>query len=171
MKSHIWHPNLVRFVAHEFALPLTSIHGPAHWARVRNNGLRLANINGADTQVIELFALFHDSCRENDWDDPGHGSRGADLLAFCYYEEKLLPLDEEIIHQAMIACDHHTDGESHWDLGVATCWDADRLDLWRAGIIPDPDRLCTDAARQPEEINRAIVNSDAWLQKRQFLCE
>jgi len=147
MYSDIWQPTLVRLVAREFALPLTSIHGPAHWARVRNNGLKLASINGADTRVLELFALFHDSCRENDWEDWGHGSRGADFLAYCYYEEKLIPIDEALVHQAMTACDQHTDGEMHWDETVATCWDADRLDLWRAGIVSDPDRLCTLAAK------------------------
>ncbi len=28
-----------------------------------------------------------------------------------------------------------------------TCWDADRLDLPRVGIIPKKDRLCTEAAK------------------------
>jgi uncharacterized protein len=31
---------------------------------------------------------------------------------------------------------------------VQTCWDADRLDLGRAGIVPDPWRLCPAAAKQ-----------------------
>jgi uncharacterized protein len=30
---------------------------------------------------------------------------------------------------------------------MQVCWDADRLDLGRVGIIPKPDRLCTNAAR------------------------
>jgi alkaline phosphatase D len=31
---------------------------------------------------------------------------------------------------------------------LLACWDADRLDLGRAGITPVPERLCTDAARE-----------------------
>ena len=30
---------------------------------------------------------------------------------------------------------------------VRTCWDADRLDLGRAFIKPDPRLMCTDPAR------------------------
>ena len=31
------------------------------------------------------------------------------------------------------------------DITVQCCWDADRLDLGR--VMPDPRRLCTDAAK------------------------
>ena len=65
-------------VRNGFQLPLTSIHGPAHWARVRENGLRLATETGADRTVVELFALLHDSQRRSDGRDPGHGRRAAD---------------------------------------------------------------------------------------------
>ena len=45
------------------------------------------------------------------------------------------------------ACHLHTDGHTEGDLTLQTCWDADRLDLGRVGIVPKPDLLCTDAAR------------------------
>ena len=35
---------------------------------------------------------------------------------------------------------------------IQTCWDADRLDLGRVGITPDPSWLCTEAAKRPEVI-------------------
>jgi uncharacterized protein len=33
---------------------------------------------------------------------------------------------------------------------IQACWDADRLDLGRVGTTPDPARLWTAAARDPE---------------------
>jgi len=47
-------------------------------------------------------------------------------------------------------------GESHPDITVATCWDTDRLDLWRLDIEPDPARLLTVAGRNPERIEQAF---------------
>ena len=41
------------------------------------------------------------------------------------------------------ACKYHTDGHKASDITIATCWDADRLDLTRLGITPDPERMCT----------------------------
>jgi len=42
-----------------------------------------------------------------------------------------------------------THGTSAADATIATCWDADRLDLGRVGTMPRPERLCTEAARDP----------------------
>jgi hypothetical protein len=43
---------------------------------------------------------------------------------------------------------------------LQACWDADRLDLGRVGITPQPHRLCTDAARSliPWSHARAIAD-------------
>ena len=123
-----------------------SIHGPAHWRRVEQNGLALAKLNDADIDVVRLFALFHDSCRWNDGHDPDHGARGAVLaremrerLQYDLVEEKFLLLEE--------ACIWHTEGVRHDNITIATCWDADRLDLGRVGITPDPRRMCTPQGR------------------------
>jgi uncharacterized protein len=40
-----------------------------------------------------------------------------------------------------------------------TCWDADRLDLGRVGIRPDPARLCNEAARHPKLLSEAYERS------------
>jgi len=42
----------------------------------------------------------------------------------------------------------HTDGHTDGDATLQACWDADRLDLGRVRITPQPHRLCTDAARE-----------------------
>ena len=48
-----------------------SVHGLQHWQRVERNGLYLAKKEGGDDLVVSLFALFHDSQRVNDYEDPG----------------------------------------------------------------------------------------------------
>jgi uncharacterized protein len=64
-------------VTSQFPLDVHSDHGPDHWKRVEQNGLMLAASSGADAVVVRLFALFHDSKRENEFSDPDHGRRGA----------------------------------------------------------------------------------------------
>ena len=78
MSSGILTHSLLAELQHNFALNVHGIHGIAHWGRVRANGLRLARVTGANTRVVELFAVLHDSRRLNDGYDPEHGLRGAD---------------------------------------------------------------------------------------------
>ena len=47
----------------QFQINWMGHHGIAHWARVRANGLMLAQLNGANPHFVELFAWFHDSRR------------------------------------------------------------------------------------------------------------
>ena len=99
---------------------------------------------------MELFAYFHDACRYNNGHDPAHGSRGADLaraLAGTVFE-----LDPAGLALLGEACIGHTRGTSAADGTIATCWDADRLDLARVGITPRAELLCTHAARDPAVI-------------------
>ena len=72
---------VVRAILERYSLRWNGTHGLPHWARVIETGHRLAAETSADLEVVALFAVFHDSCRENEgWDD-GHGRRGADLAA------------------------------------------------------------------------------------------
>jgi len=144
---------LVRRVREGYRLQWKGIHGWAHWLRVRQLGLRLAESSGADPRVVELFALFHDARRHNDGLDPGHGARGAALVESLPLAD--LGLDAGKRALLAFACTHHTAGFTEADVTVGTCWDADRLDLWRIGTRPDPSLLCTDAAREPEVIRWA----------------
>ena len=70
-----------------------------------------------------------------------------------------LALGVEELELLQFAIRHHSDGATHPDPTIATCWDADRLDLGRVGIRPDPDRLCTEAARNREVLEWAYRNS------------
>jgi uncharacterized protein len=123
------------------------IHGLEHWQRVQDNGLRLARLYQADQTVVILFALLHDSRRHNDGFDPGHGPRAAEL-AQQLHRQGLLPIDAEQLKQLAQACRHHTDTTFSDDLTIACCWDADRLDLTRVGIQPNPKYLNTPEAKR-----------------------
>ena len=67
----------------------------------------------------------------------------------------LEPSRFELLHYA---CTHHTDGLTDGDLTVQVCWDADRLDLSRVWITPDPRFLCTTAAKDQRMLD--------WANKR-----
>ena len=138
--------DLIATLREHFQLEWTGIHGAPHWARVRENGLRLAALTGARTRVIEAFAFVHDSCRQNDYADPGHGPRAAEFARTLVQRRKLLLAPDEL-ELLVLACEGHTGGRAHEDITVCTCWDADRLDLTRVGMIPDPKYLSTEAAR------------------------
>jgi len=125
----------------------------SHWARVLENGLRLAPETGGNVEVIQLFAVFHDSRRVNEGIDDGHGQRGADLA--LRLRGGLFDLPDEDFDLLYAACVGHTDGGTTSDPTVQTCWDSDRLDLGRVGICPDPRRLFTDAAKHPEMLKWA----------------
>lgn len=123
-----------------------SVHGPDHWQRVERNGLLLAERTGADIVVVSLFALFHDSRRVNECNDPGHGRRGAVYAANL--RGKAFDLTDERFDLLYEACAGHTDQTYHDDPTIGTCWDADRLDLGRVGLVPDPEFMSTSFARQ-----------------------
>ncbi|SCY63078.1 hypothetical protein [Desulfoluna spongiiphila] len=141
-------PLIEAIVAH-YAQPLEGRHGLAHWARVLENGRLLADRTDADTTVVELFAVFHDACRQNESFDPDHGARGAEL-ARRFHNEGLLDLNDKQLALLTHACEAHTDGLITGALTVRVCWDSDRLDLGRAGIRPAQGLLCTGAARDSE---------------------
>lgn len=139
--DHLW-----RLVAAQYRAPGSSLHGPEHWRRVERNGLLLATRTGADIAVVRLFALFHDSRRENDDGDEGHGARGAAYAASLRGSAYELSDDRfQLLHHA---CVWHTDGGRHDDPTIASCWDADRLDLDRVGILPHPKFMSTDFGRE-----------------------
>lgn len=137
----------------DYALPWDGDHGVAHWARVLENGLKLAEETGANVAVVSLFAIFHDSRRVNEVTDPGHGLRGARLAEEL--RGRAFDLEDTEFRLLFRACEGHTHERTHPDVTIQTCWDADRLDLGRVGIMPHPSRLCTTAARRPETIKWA----------------
>jgi uncharacterized protein len=147
---------LLEAIHARYRLAWFGLHGVSHWARVYENGRMLAPSTGADERLLLLFALFHDARRKNEGWDRGHGQRGADFAASLRGEGvDLAPRDFDLLYHA---CARHTDGLIDGDPTVQTCWDADRLDLPRAGIEPSPERLCTPAARAEPTI--------AWARER-----
>ena len=154
---------LIEFLRTTFRLELDGIHGVAHWARVRDHGLRLAMVTGANASVVEYFALLHDACRQNDGGDPEHGPRAA-RLAMAIREEHIT-LNDSDFDLLVLALEGHTWGTETQEITVATCWDADRLDLGRVNIVPDPRYLLTEPARHPDTIDRAWRRSVAWREQ------
>lgn len=136
----------------EFPLGPESIHGPKHWERVEKNGMALAKSTGADPLVVTLFSLFHDCRREKDSHDHNHAWRGARRALELHGE--LYELTPAQLETLVYACEYHMARLTSRDLTsgdratIGTCWDADRLDVYRVGIWPDVDRLSSEAAKQ-----------------------
>jgi uncharacterized protein len=149
--------DLIRFAKREFQLDWHGIHGAPHWSRVRHNGLILAELTGANTRVVEYFSFIHDLGRENDSHDPEHGYRAAAIAQKIAGD--LIELTDHELAPLLDACTGHSDGHLIADVTVMTCWDADRLDLGRVGIRPDPGRLCNEAAQDSRLIEAAYERS------------
>jgi len=127
-----------------FALDINGVHGLGHWARVLDNGMKIAETNGANVKVIQAFALLHDCCRENEYGDSKHGFRAAQLIC-KYFKNSLNNFESYLLYEA---CSLHTQDRTHLNLTVRTCFDADRLSLPRVGIAVDPKQLCTDESKK-----------------------
>lgn len=123
-----------------------SVHGPDHWKRVERNGLLLAQRSGADTTVVRLFAVFHDSKRLNDGYDPQHGARGAEFARIL--RDEMYVVSDEQFAKLHYACTWHTEQTFHDGPTIGTCWDSDRLDLGRVGMIPNAKYLNTTFAKE-----------------------
>jgi len=137
--------SLWQTVSGQFPLGVDSDHGPDHWRRVERNGLLLAESSGADIVVVRLFALFHDSRRQNEFTDPDHGRRGAAYASALRSQHFEITDNQFDLLEA--ACIFHTEAKYHADPTIGTCWDADRLDLVRVGIHPNPEYMNTPMGR------------------------
>ena len=125
-----------------FALaPTSNIHGVPHWARVARNGRQLAKALGVNPDVTEWFAYLHDSCRLNDNGDHQHGLRAAEFAGTL---REVIDLELTDFRKLLTALDGHSYGyQRGFDKTILACWDADRLDLLRVNVQPDPLRMCT----------------------------
>ena len=148
------------FVEHccrAYQMDHNGFHGFDHWMRVLHNGRLLADAEGANLKVVELFSLLHDTQRLNEDEDTSHGQRAAQ------YAQKLrgvwFNLTDGEMDLLTEALTYHSDGYTEGDTTVQVCWDADRLDLGRVGIRPDPNRLCTDTAKSPFVLEEAYQRS------------
>ena len=140
---------LIDTVTADFKTGSYSIHGPTHWRRVEQNGVRLATQTGADVLVTRRFAWLHDSRRENEHTDPGHGRRGAEYAASL--RGQWFDLEDSAFELLVYACTWHTDKTLSNDKTIGTCWDSDRLDLGRVGMIPSAGFMSTDFGKEVAE--------------------
>jgi uncharacterized protein len=85
----------------------------------------------------------------------------SDFAQFLVASGVLLLEDNEL-ELLTIACRWHSHGSVLDDVTVSTCWDADRLDLERIGIKPDPERLCAEAAKRNDILEWAYRRSVGW---------
>lgn len=122
------------------------LHGPPHWKQVEQNGLEILESSGADLLVVQLFAVLHDSQRQNDGYDPEHGYRAAEVAA--QVRNDLFVVSDVQMELLCLALQLHNDGKVTDDPTVGTCWDADRMDLPRVGIQPDSALMSTPYGKQ-----------------------
>ena len=126
---------------------LGETHGLSHWQRVERNGIILSMENGRfrediNIKVVRFFAYLHDKCRLNDWADLDHGVRSADMLV-TMRDTILKDFTDEEVSLLEKACRYHT---TELRTGIPTidvCFDADRLDLCRVGITPNPKLMAS----------------------------
>lgn len=138
----------------EFALNgwiLGETHGLPHWQRVERNGILLSTgiregvpfiRKDINIRVVRLFAYLHDKCRLDNGMDLEHGVRAARML-HTLRNTILKQLTDEEFSLLEMACRLHTTVLRTGNLTVDTCFDADRLDLERIGIIPFHNKMAT----------------------------
>ncbi len=138
----------------DFALngwQLGETHGLPHWQRVERNGIMLSTEihdkkayihKDINVKVVRLFAYLHDKCRLDNGTDLEHGVRAANML--CSIRKTILKdLTDEEFSLLETACRLHTTELKTGNLTIDTCFDADRLDLERVGIIPFHNKMAT----------------------------
>src|SRR5262245_2110724 len=112
-------PLILDAVLQEYVLPWKGDHGIADWARVMENGLHLAGDTGADIEVVQLFAIPHDSQRVNEGSDPERGPRAAAIAS----EPRGVSFDLpdrafQLLHRAFSG---HTHERTYPDITMQTC--------------------------------------------------
>jgi uncharacterized protein len=138
--------DLWQLVAGQFHSPGYSVHGPDHWRRVERNGSCLQPAPEPISRSFVYSLSFTTVAAVNDGGIKVTVHVGAEYAATLRGVAYELSDDRfEILHYA---CVWHTDGDHHADPTIATCWDADRLDLGRVGIIPSPEFMSTDFGRE-----------------------
>ena len=144
-------PELDILEVREFALNdwvLGETHGFPHWQRVERNGILLSSENGRirediNIKVVRFFAYLHDKCRLDNWTDIEHGVRAADMLSIIR-NTILRDFTDEEVSLLERACRYHTTEHRTGNPTIDVCFDADRLDLGRVGIVPNPKRMATE---------------------------
>jgi uncharacterized protein len=147
---------LLAEIKRHYRMRWMGVHGVIHWSRVYDNGIKLSTQPGVNSNVLQLFSIFHDSQRKNEHWDRNHGKRGAELAVKL---RGMIDLNDSDFDLLTTACQYHTSAKTNDDITIATCFDSDRLDLGRVGNYPDPKLLCTPLAKQKKTIEEAYHRS------------
>lgn len=139
---------IAEFSAAEFSLDESSIHGISHWTQVEFNGIFLGRQPETDLLVVRLFAYLHDCKREDDWEDPFHGERSSEFVK-SIQKTMLKDLSKYQIDTLVEACKyHHTGAIDLKNPTIGACFDSDRLELNRCGILPKIDLMSTPLGKR-----------------------
>ena len=138
------------------------IHGLGHWKRVEAFGLLMAEMcPEADREVISWFAYTHDCMRSDDGSCYEHGPDAAafvDKVRNTYMSD----LSDDQIGVLKMACYHHTMEKNTGNVTADICFDADRLDLPRCGVTPDPLCMASGAGAELAGILSAEMGEDLY---------
>ncbi len=137
---------LYQYAVRRFRLnKLRTDHGPRHWSQVMRNVERIhAARPDTNLAIGRAFAVLHDCCREDEYGDPEHGERAAKWIVQMVLEEPqfskaldAIGMTNDLFDKLLTAIAGHNRGEVSTDATIGMCWDADRMDLPRVGIVPD----------------------------------
>lgn len=130
---------------------LDEVHGMAHWRRVERHAVilslegkngKLAFRSDVNVKVVRLFAYFHDKCRVSNSFDMEHGPRAANMLP-SLRNNLLKDLSDEEFDLLRDACRYHTAKSTTGVPTIDVCLDADRLDLRRIELAPNPKLMAS----------------------------
>ena len=85
-----------------------------------------------------------------------HGNRAAVFTSQLRYDWHL---DDQQFDQLIGAIQYHSFCRLTRDIIIQSCWDADRLDLGRVGMRPNPTSLGTKHARDQKVLEEAYERS------------
>ena len=150
----------INYILNNLKTDIDGIHGINHWMRVLANLVIIHDNLSIDLQVAIAFSFLHDAFRINDFDDIEHGERVEKWFKNNKKISKKINLTERQKEVLFFACSWHSQGKTislfneikhnfnEFEINtIVSCWDADRLDLARAGILPNDRYLSTDVAK------------------------
>jgi len=146
MKEKIEH--IIELAKAQFVMDENSCHGLRHWKEVDLNGQMLALQEGVDPVVVHLFAYLHDCKRVEDNGDYEHGERAAEFVQECRVLGKLDFINDAQYALLWEACNFHNKGTISENPTVGACFDADRIELIRVGIIPKIELMSTPMGKR-----------------------
>jgi uncharacterized protein len=161
--------------------PNDNIHGLEHSQRVERNVLLLSNPT-INVLVARLFAYFHDACRSSCTNRPKyiesssnmkkleqermceaeHGVKAAQLVK-TLRNSLLKSLSDKEIEMLAKACELHTTTLRTGDPTIDICFDADRLDLWRCGVVPRPGKMATSIGAYYANNINVIIDKESKI--------